>query len=149
MADVKIVDIDGSQWAMKDQVARDKITELEEKTTKNFEYSTVEQKIGKWVDGKDIYRLTLTGETKDKAVFIDLSDKNIENVTKLNGVCLANEEYFFPIPYYKADTVDELRNNYTYANYGKKNKILFIEFGKASYFSNIKFNFEIEYTKNN
>ena len=31
MADVKIVDIDGSQWSMKDQVARDKITELEEK----------------------------------------------------------------------------------------------------------------------
>ena len=30
MADVKIVDIDGSQWNMKDQVARDKITELEE-----------------------------------------------------------------------------------------------------------------------
>ena len=29
MADVKIVDIDGSQWNMKDQVARDKITELE------------------------------------------------------------------------------------------------------------------------
>ena len=33
MADVKIVDIDGSQWAMKDQVARDRIAELEEKTT--------------------------------------------------------------------------------------------------------------------
>ena len=31
MADVKIVDIDGSQWSMKDQVARDKITELEVK----------------------------------------------------------------------------------------------------------------------
>ena len=29
MADVKIVDIDGSQWNMKDQVARDKIAELE------------------------------------------------------------------------------------------------------------------------
>lgn len=29
MADVKTVDIDGSQWNMKDQVARDKITELE------------------------------------------------------------------------------------------------------------------------
>ena len=29
MADVKIVDIDSSQWAMKDQVARDKITNLE------------------------------------------------------------------------------------------------------------------------
>ena len=33
MADVKIVDIDGSQWAMKDQDARDRITELETKTT--------------------------------------------------------------------------------------------------------------------
>ena len=33
MADVKIVDIDGSQWSMKDQEARNKITELEEKTT--------------------------------------------------------------------------------------------------------------------
>ena len=33
MADVKTVDIDGSQWSMKDQVARDKIAELEEKTT--------------------------------------------------------------------------------------------------------------------
>lgn len=33
MADVKIVDIDGSQWSMKDQEARNKIAELEEKTT--------------------------------------------------------------------------------------------------------------------
>ena len=33
MADVKIVDIDGSQWNMKDQGARDKVTELEVKTT--------------------------------------------------------------------------------------------------------------------
>ena len=30
MADVKTVDIDGSQWSMKDQVARDKIAALEE-----------------------------------------------------------------------------------------------------------------------
>ena len=33
MADVKIVDIDGSQWNMKDQVARDRIAALEGKTT--------------------------------------------------------------------------------------------------------------------
>ena len=149
MADVKIIDIDGSQWNMKDQVARDKITALEEKTTKNFEYSTVEQKIGKWIDGKDIYRLTFTGETKNRTVFIDLSDKNIENITKLNGVCLANDEYFFPIPYCKIDTADTLQNSFTYTNYGKINKILFIEFGKASFFNNVKFNIEIEYTKNN
>lgn len=33
MADVKTVDIDGSQWGMKDQIARDRITTLETKTT--------------------------------------------------------------------------------------------------------------------
>ena len=149
MAEVAKIDIDGVQWDIKDQNARDRIAELEEKTTKNFEYSTVEQKIGKWIDGKDIYRLTLIGETKNRTVFIDLSDKNIENVTKLNGVCLADDTYFFPIPYYKANTVDELRDSNAYTNYGKINKILFMEFGKASYFNNVKFNFEIEYTKNN
>ena len=31
MADVKIIDIDSAQWNMKDQVARDKIAELEQK----------------------------------------------------------------------------------------------------------------------
>lgn len=35
MADVKTVDIDGSQWSMKDQVARDKIVILEEDNTTN------------------------------------------------------------------------------------------------------------------
>ena len=149
MANAAKIDIQGVQWELKDQNARDRIAALEEKTTKNFEYSTVEQKIGKWIDGKDIYRLTLTGETKDRAVFINLSDKNIENVTKLNGVCLADDTYFFPIPYYKANTVDTLTDSYVYTNYGKTNKILFIEFGKASYFNNIKFNLEIEYIKNN
>lgn len=33
MADVKTVDIDGSQWSMKDQEARNRIIELETKTT--------------------------------------------------------------------------------------------------------------------
>ena len=33
MADVKIVDIDSSQWSIKDEVARNKIAELETKTT--------------------------------------------------------------------------------------------------------------------
>ena len=35
MADVKIVDIDGSQWNIKDQEARNKITILEEDNTTN------------------------------------------------------------------------------------------------------------------
>lgn len=45
MADVKTVDIDGSQWSMKDQVARDKITTLETKVNTNIpERFTVDEK---------------------------------------------------------------------------------------------------------
>ena len=44
MADVKTVDIDGSQWSMKDQVARDKIAALETeipklKTVEKWQYT--------------------------------------------------------------------------------------------------------------
>ena len=47
MADVKIVDIDGSQWNMKDQVARDKITALETEVNTNIpeRFTTDEKKI--------------------------------------------------------------------------------------------------------
>ena len=38
MADVKIIDIDGAQWDMKDQLARDKIATLEEDNTTNKTY---------------------------------------------------------------------------------------------------------------
>ena len=47
MADVKIVDIDGSQWAMKDQVARDKIATLETEVNTNIpeRFTTDEKRI--------------------------------------------------------------------------------------------------------
>lgn len=54
MADVKIVDIDGSQWNMKDQVARDKIAALETEVNTNIpERFTVDEKR---IDG--VYRST-------------------------------------------------------------------------------------------
>lgn len=47
MAEVKIVDIQGVQWEMKDQTARDKITNLEENnTTKDLQDITVNLKEG-------------------------------------------------------------------------------------------------------
>ena len=54
MADVKIVDIDGSQWDMKDQVARDKIAALETEVNTNIpERFTADEKR---IDG--IYKST-------------------------------------------------------------------------------------------
>lgn len=47
MAEVKIIDIDGVQWEMKDQTARDKIANLEENnTTKDLQDITVNLKEG-------------------------------------------------------------------------------------------------------
>ena len=55
MADVKIIDIDGSQWNMKDQVARDKITELEESLiTKELENLKIELNTGYTAQNADI-----------------------------------------------------------------------------------------------
>ena len=53
MADVKIVDIDGSQWDMKDQVARDKIATLETEVNTNIpeRFTTDEKRIN------DIYKI--------------------------------------------------------------------------------------------
>ena len=54
MADVKTVDIDGSQWAMKDQEARNKITTLETEINTNIPNRfTVDEKR---IDG--VYRST-------------------------------------------------------------------------------------------
>ena len=59
MADVKTVDIDGSQWSMKDQEARVKITTLETEVNTNIpeRFTTDEKRIGsiyKIANGKSI-----------------------------------------------------------------------------------------------
>ena len=60
MADVKIIDIDSTQWNIKDQEARNKVTELETLFSNDNTYSTEEIKTSKkWIDGKHIYRKIL------------------------------------------------------------------------------------------
>ena len=59
MADVKIVDIDGSQWNMKDQEARNRIATLETEVNTNIpeRFTTDEKKINgiyKYTSGKSI-----------------------------------------------------------------------------------------------
>lgn len=148
MAEVHIVDIDGEQWDIKDQPLTTRVAALEEKATKNFEYSTAEQKIGKWVDGKDLYRLIITGNTSIREALIYLTDKNIEDITKINGVCTANGQYVFPIPYYVLDSIDQLKNTYTYFVYDKSGKFIYLAFGTSGYFDTVKYTVEIEYIKN-
>lgn len=149
MADVKIIDIDSAQWNMKDQVARDKITELENKTTKNFEYSTTEQKIGKWIDGSDLYRLVIKGVRTEDYVIINLADKNIKDITQINGICNAMNQFIFVIPYCVVVENTPPDTYFTQMYYNIASRQIELFFGKAKYFEDVTFSIQIEYTKNN
>ena len=51
----------------------------------SHEYSTTEKLIGKWIDGKNVYEITLTGQTEANADAVSITsagdDKNVINVT--------------------------------------------------------------------
>lgn len=67
MADVKIVDIDGSQWSMKDQEARNKISELKSEIQ---------------------YKIVITEETINSDILLDKQSPNIPayyNSIKINN----------------------------------------------------------------
>lgn len=84
MADAKIIDIDGSQWNMKDQVARDRIAELETLISNDNTYSTEEIKTSKkWIDGKPIYRKIISGKITESAQNINHQIKNIDSYVKI------------------------------------------------------------------
>lgn len=148
MADASIIDIGGIQWNVKDGEARERVTTLEEKTSANFDYSLEEKVVGTWIDGKPLYKLIIQGTTTNGRATINLSDKNIEKITKLIGTCNANDMYNMPICYYMAYRESEMENNYTFVYYINKSKSLYVGFGKGQIFSNVTFIIQLEYTKN-
>lgn len=83
--------------------------ELNEKITRNSTYSTEEQAVGTWIDGKTIYRKiinfgALPNATK-KEVQHNIS--NISNFTKIEGIAIRNDETKFtqslPLVYKNAE----------------------------------------------
>ena len=72
MADVKTVDIDGSQWSMKDQEARNKIANLEEAVSvKDLKNVEIKMKSGYTATTKDIYAHYSVGKIHFMTVRID------------------------------------------------------------------------------
>lgn len=62
MADVRKIDIKGTQWDMKDEVARGRLETLEKNFGSFTVYSETEMNTNqKWIDGKDIYRKVISG----------------------------------------------------------------------------------------
>lgn len=148
MADASIIDIGGVQWNVKDKEARDKIAILEEKTSANFEYSTEEKEIGKWLDNEKLYRLIIQGQATDNKITINLSKLNIKKITKMNGLLTLNTGAIMPIPYYMAWTSPDIGRYYAYNFYDPSSKNLGILFGDKNYYSNVNIIIELEYTKN-
>ena len=128
MADASIIDIGGVQWNVKDKEARERITSLEEKTSANFDYSAEEKVIGTWMDGKPLYKLLVKGTTTNRRVTIDLSDKNIEEITSMTAVCNAGNKINVPICFYIAFEASSLTEQYTFMYYIREKKSLFIGF---------------------
>ena len=59
-------------------------------------YSTEETRIGTWIDGKPLYRMSFTGTSgavKVKTVLVDLSVNDIETVTNLYGSLFRKDAY--------------------------------------------------------
>lgn len=76
-----------------DALSAKKGKELNEKITRNSNYSTEEQAVGTWIDGKTIYRKViifgaLPNATK-KEVQHNIS--NISNFTKIEGIAIRND----------------------------------------------------------
>lgn len=67
----------------------------------NFDnYSTNEQVIGKWIDGKNIYRKTyqVTNISSSNVDLVDISDLNIDTIVKLYGFIRSNLGMCMPMP---------------------------------------------------
>ena len=84
MADVKIVDIDGSQWNMKDQVARNKIAALEEK---KWEF------VGQGISS-DATEITLSVNTTDKKEFLFVYRTNKNSSESLGSMVIPIDEVY-------------------------------------------------------
>lgn len=148
MADAKIVNIKGVQWDLKDEVARNKIKEFEEKTSKNFNYSLNETEIGKWINGEKLYRLVVTGNITGRENVIPLSDKNIKSVVKIGGVFTSSTGITHPFDYRLPGIIEEYDRFYAIAAYRAQGKEIFIGIGSEPNFINAPFVVQLEYTKN-
>lgn len=86
--------------------------ELSEKITKNSTYSTTEQAVGTWIDGKTIYRKVINFGALPNATKKDVAHNisNLEQFTKVEGIATRQDDTKFtqPLPLvYK-----EIESNY-------------------------------------
>lgn len=103
------------------------------------DYSTDEEKIGKWIDGKTIYRKTIKitniKTQTETSLPIDIDD--VERILKIDG-CVYNGTYGIPINF--SNTTSASYSNWAYYRYASKDIYYKFYWGTEAYIV-------LEYTK--
>ena len=91
-----------------EEAIKEVATTLEQLTTdveNKHTYSTEEQVIGTWIDGKPIYRKVIPGLTKNGSIEHNIS--NLDYVINIKGICKKTNGNFEPIPRLTTGTVSQ------------------------------------------
>lgn len=110
-------------------------------------YSKTETKVGRWVNGEDIYRITLPDiDMTELSYTTDMSQYNIKEIIKFSGSASGEEQngvvYNYCIPYIYPTQDDAY---YIIPYYVKSKNILAVKRGSG--FSNVKVNLSVDYIK--
>lgn len=104
-------------------------------------YSTEEQVVGTWIDGKPIYeRVINSGYLTNNSITIDVSHLNINDVIQLKGIAFTDDKkQFRPITLGTSDSnsirIDFTNNNvriFTWADWSSYNSFIIIQYTKTT-----------------
>lgn len=103
------------------------------------DYSTDEEKIGKWIDGKTIYRKTIkiTNITTQTETSLPVDVADVERILRIDG-CVYNGTYGIPVNF--CNTASTSYSNWAYYRYAQKDIYYKFYWGTEAYFI-------LEYTK--
>lgn len=101
-------------------------------------YSTNEVPIGKWIDGKTVYRRVYTGNSNE----FEINIPNLDKVVKLYGRIYATYRQYWGIPNYHTEA------GYCNGYYVEKNSTKIHIWTGGFYSSNAEYFIVVEYTKN-
>ena len=104
-------------------------------------YSTEEQIVGTWIDGKPIYEKVInSGYLTNNSITIDVSHLNINDVIQLKGIAFTDDKkQFRPITLGTSDSnsirIDFTNNNvriFTWADWSSYNSFIIIQYTKTT-----------------
>ena len=137
---VKKFIMDGADFPIVDEEARADIVDINNSLTQLETYSTSEVAIGKWIDGKTIYRRSFTG-TCVQSTSLELATlSGIDKIISGYGWSTSFNNNSWAIP---SGRTDGYLNTFYLTTNTKK---LYLQFG-AQYDSSNSFVFTVEYTK--